>query len=112
MTFNLKEKCETSKKKEFYYGAKINKSIKDAYLGICFLEANEKKRKIGPGKGHEEILYVNNGKIKLIMNGTEILMNEGDAYHIPDGEKIIVDNLTGNRCYLMIAGGHIKHHSH
>ena len=45
MALNLKEKCYESKKKEFFYGAKINKDIKDVYLGLGYLEPGESGRK-------------------------------------------------------------------
>ena len=109
---NLKEKCLDSKNKEFFYGAKINKAIQDVYLGLCFLEPGESKRKVGPGKGHEEILFLTEGKIQVSINDTDITLNEGEVYFISDGSKAILKNLTERRCYFIIAGGHTKRHAH
>ncbi|MBD3197700.1 MAG: hypothetical protein GF317_21790 [Candidatus Lokiarchaeota archaeon] len=109
---NIKEKCDNSKKKEFYYGAKINKKIKDAYLGMGYLEPNENNRKIGPGRRHEEILFILNGKLKLRGKSEEIILNEGDVYFLSDGNKIKLENLSESRSYFIIAGGHTKHHKH
>ena len=109
---NLKEKCLASNKKEFFYGAKINKAIQDVYLGLCFLEPGEAKRKVGPGKGHEEILFLTEGQIQVSINDTEIILNEGEVYFIPDGSKALLKNLTNERCQFIIAGGHTKRHSH
>ena len=112
MVFNLKEKCERSKKGEFFYGAKINHDIKDVYLGLCFLEPGELGRKAGPGKGHEELLYLLDGQIELSTGADESILNAGEIYFIPDGSRVRLRNLTDTRCYFIIAGGHTKHHSH
>ena len=112
MVLNLKEKCDSSKKIEFFYGAKLNKNIKDVYLGLCFLNPKESKRKVGPGKGHEEILLLTEGKLKISVQDEDIIINEGEVYFIPDGLKVLIENLTEKKCYFIIAGGHTKHHSH
>lgn len=112
MTFNLKEKCETSKEREFFYGAKINKNIKDAYMGVCFLNPRESDRKAGPGRGHEELLYVMNGKIEINIKGQDLILNEGEIYHLSDGLKVKLKNLTDQKVNYMISGGHTKHHKH
>lgn len=112
MIFNLKEKCHESSKKEFFYGAKINREIKDVYLGLCFLEPEELNRKVGPGKGHEELLYLMSGQIQVNTKDKEITLNEGEVFFIPDGLKVFLKNLTDERSYFIIAGGHTKHHKH
>lgn len=112
MSFNLKKKCDEASNKEFFYGAKVNHDIKDAYLGLCFLDPNESDRKAGPGKGHEEILYLMEGQIEIDLNAEITILNSGEVYFIPDGHKVTLKNLTANRVYFVIAGGHTKVHSH
>jgi ethanolamine utilization protein EutQ (cupin superfamily) len=112
LKFNLKDRCIDCGKKEFYYGAKLNKDIKDVYLGMGFLESSEKNRKIGPGRRHEEILLLLNGEISVISKKEEITLKEGDVYFMPDGQKIRLNNLTDQKCYFVVAGGHTKHHRH
>lgn len=112
LKFNLKDNCINCGKKEFYYGAKLNKNIKDVYLGMGFLEPNEANRKVGPGRKHEEILLLINGKIQVVSKDEEIILNEGELYFMPDGQKIRLHNLTNEKCYFVIAGGHTKHHKH
>lgn len=112
MSFKLLEKCLDSKKAEFYYGAKINKQIKDVYLGIGFLEPKEENRKIGPGRGHEEILYLQAGKIEVIIENNPLILNEGELLYIPDKSKVILKNLAENKSQFIIAGGHVKQHKH
>ena len=112
MTFNLKEKCQEAKEKEFYYGAKLNKEIIDVYLGQGYLEPNETGRKIGPGRHHEEILYIMNGQVKVNLKEEEHILSAGELIFIPDNLKIILSNLSNERSYFMIAGGHTKLHRH
>jgi len=112
MSFKLKEQCDNSRKKEFFYGKMQNRNVKDVYLGLCYLEPGESGRKAGPGKGHEEILYLLSDQIKIESKEKEILLNEGEAYFIPEGSFISLKNLTEKRIYFIIAGGHPKPHKH
>ncbi|MFX1237154.1 MAG: hypothetical protein ACFFAS_06445 [Promethearchaeota archaeon] len=112
MNFNIKEKCDSSGKKEFFYGAKINKKIQDVFLGLCYLEPKEENRKVGPGKGHEELLYLINGKIKIKSKKTNNDLSEGEVFFIPNGQNVLITNLIDKRSYFVIAGGHTKYHSH
>ena len=112
MKFNLDENVEKAKEKEFYYGAKINKEIVDVYLGKGYIEPNE-TRKLGPGRGHEEILYILNGTVKVnIKDLDEVMLNEGELIHIPNKSKAIVSNLSDKKVFYIIAGGHTKLHRH
>jgi len=112
MAFNLKEKCDESKNKEVWYGAKVNKEIKDVYLGLGYLEPGESGRKGGPSRGHEEIFYTLDGKIELIMKKKKTILKKGELLFIPNGNKIRINNLSERRVYFIIAGGHTKHHKH
>ena len=112
MSFNLREKCHDSRKGEFFYGARINKKIKDVYLGLCFLEPGESNRKSGPGKGHEELMYLTNGQIQIEIKDRQITLNEGEVYYISNGLKVKLKNLSDERVYFVIAGGHTKFHEH
>jgi uncharacterized cupin superfamily protein len=112
MTFNLKEKCDTSRDKEFWYGAKTNKNIKDVYLGLGYLEPGESGRKGGPPRGHEEIIYSLDGKIEIKLKEEITILNEGELLFLPDGNKIHLKNLSENRAYFVVAGGHPKPHKH
>jgi ethanolamine utilization protein EutQ (cupin superfamily) len=112
MVINLKQKCDEAKNCEFYYGAKLNKDIKDVYLGMGYLEPDSKERKIGPPRHHEEILYCTNGRIEINRKGEQTILNEGEVYFMPNGKKIKVRNITDKRAYYIIAGGHTKPHSH
>lgn len=112
MNFNLKEKCESTSAQEFFYGAMVNHDIQDVYLGLCYLEPNESDRKTGPGKGHEEIFYLLEGEIEIILHDEKTVLKAGEVFHIPEGHKVKLTNLTSNRVYIVVAGGHPKQHSH
>lgn len=110
--FNLKKKCNEAPEKEFFYGALTNHAIKDAYLGLCYLDPEEQNRIIGPPKGHEEILLVLEGKIEIKVKDEVIIIDEGEVFYLPDGQKAQVKNLTAQRLYFVIAGGHPQEASH
>ncbi|MHA1270569.1 MAG: hypothetical protein ACTSPY_12325 [Candidatus Helarchaeota archaeon] len=111
MIFKLKEKCLETSNKEFFYGNIINKEIKDVYLGLGYLD-NGEHRSFSPGKGHEEIIYLLNGQMKIIMKETEYILNEGEAIYIPESIEITISNLVENRIFFVIAGGHTEKHAH
>ena len=112
MIINLKNECEKASIKEYFYGAKINKAIKDVYLGLGYLEPNEKNRKEGPSKGHEELLFILDGQIKMKFKDKEVILNEGEIIHLPEKTNVKLENLTDKKIFFIIAGGHIKKHSH
>ncbi|MFX1275649.1 MAG: hypothetical protein ACFFBP_07920 [Promethearchaeota archaeon] len=101
-----------SKKLEVYYGAKINKQIKDVYLGMGFLEPKEEKKKVGPGRGHEEILFLQEGRIEVELENEKFILNEGELFFIPDKSKALLNNLSEKRSQFLVAGGHTKFHEH
>jgi quercetin dioxygenase-like cupin family protein len=54
-----------------------------------------------------------NGKVELIQKKKDkIELAEGEAYHIPNGKKFRLNNLTDEKVYFVIAGGHCKQHHH
>ena len=112
MIINLHEKCLESKCREFFYGAKINKDIKDVYLGLGYLEPGESGRKQGPGRGHEELLYAVDGQLEVMIKKEIFTLNEGEVYFIPDGSKVKLRNIVDKREHFMIAGGHTTPHRH
>ena len=110
MIVNLIEGCLNSRKKEFYYGALMNKDIKDVYLGYGLLDPNE-KREYGPGDHHEEIIMPLNGEIILHLADVKIL-KKGDAFFLKEGLKLKIENKTQEQVFFVIAGGHPVPHHH
>ncbi|TFF87160.1 MAG: hypothetical protein EU549_05270 [Promethearchaeota archaeon] len=111
LIFKLKDKCLKSPKKEFFYGNIANKDIKNVYLGVGYLDEDE-SRWFSPGKGHEEILYLLEGKMEIEYQDKKEQLNEGEAFHASGKEKINIRNLTNERIFFVIAGGHTEIHAH
>jgi len=111
MKVNLIDECNKADNKEFYYGAMLNKNIKDVYMGYGLLEPKEIK-KVGPPKGHEEIIMLLNGEMMISLPEEDVLMKKGDAVHIPEGNLVQIENLTDEKIGFMVAGGHPVPHSH
>lgn len=112
MIIDILEKCHAASEKEFFYGALLNKNIQDTYLGVGFLEPGEKEKKTGPGKGHEEIIYIINGEIDITGLEQNVSLKKGEAFFLADGTSAKLSNKTDERCYYVIAGGHTLQHSH
>ena len=112
MVFNLKEKVDSSKDKEFWYGAMVNHNIVDVYMGLGYLEPGEEGRKGGPPRGHEEIIYSLDGQIEINTKDSSTILNEGDLLFLPDATKIKLKNLSEKKVQFIVAGGHTKHHKH
>ena len=108
---NLIKKCKNSTNKEFYYGALLNREIKDVYLGYGYLDPF-KSRVFGPGEGHEEIIMVLNGELNMKYPKNEIILKKGDAYFLKEGLKITIENSTDEQVFYVIAGGHPTPHMH
>ncbi|MHA1253706.1 MAG: cupin domain-containing protein [Candidatus Helarchaeota archaeon] len=109
MIFKLKEKCLESSKKEFFYGNIVNKDIVDVYLGLGYLDAGE-TRAFCPGKGHEEIIYLMNGQIEIVIEGQEFKFKEGEAVHLSGTTEIKMINNSDDRIFFITAGGHTEPH--
>ncbi|MHA1265510.1 MAG: hypothetical protein ACTSRS_09770 [Candidatus Helarchaeota archaeon] len=86
--------------------------IQDVYLALCYLEAAEEDRIIGPPAGHEEILFLLEGKLRVTLKDKIFEMNKGEVCHLSDGQKATLKNLTAKKIYFIIAGGHTIKHSH
>lgn len=109
--FNLKEKLSEIKSGEFIIGSELTNSHA-CYMIYGVLAPKEKGRVIKPGKGHEEIVLILKGKIK-ITGIWEGILTEGEAFHIVEEESIFIENLSDTESVYIIAGGHSEQgHSH
>ncbi|MCO6450373.1 MAG: cupin domain-containing protein [Caldilineales bacterium] len=76
------------------------------YMIYGRLAARETGRRLRPGKGREEILFVVNGQVRLEVTGYEELMCEaGTAISLPEGSDCWLSNTTGREVQYVIAGG-------
>lgn len=95
--------------------------VKDTGTHACYmiygtLEAGEYDRLINPGKGHEEILMVTGGELKLSGPGlapvTELTLPEGSALHLEGDRECYLRNDTDSGAAYVCAGGHTPGGSH
>lgn len=76
------------------------------YLIYGKLAPNEAGRRLRPGQGREEILYVINGRVRMETSGlSEEVVDEGSAVPLPEGSDCWVSNMTTATVQYIIAGG-------
>lgn len=87
------------------------------YMVYGTMKPGEEGRLIKPGHGHEELMMVMSGELKLSGPGIapvrEIVLSEGSAFHIAGDSECHVRNDTPNQAVYVCAGGHTpggKHH--
>ena len=81
------------------------------YLIYGVLKAGEKGRELKPGHGHEEIVLVLAGELKIAgqYNGT---LKQGQAIHLKGEESCLVENTAPAEAVYVISGGHSGHEHH
>lgn len=76
------------------------------YLVYGKLAPNEAGRRLRPGQGREEILFVINGRVRMETSGMgEEVVDEGNAVPLPEGSDYWVSNVTASTVQYVIAGG-------
>ncbi len=96
---------------EFIIGFELTGSHA-CYMIYGVMKAKEKQRLIKPGRGHEEIVLILKGKVK-VTGDWEGILNEGEAFHIVEEESCYFENIADAETVYIIAGGHSeKGHSH
>jgi len=78
------------------------------YLIYGVLAPGETGRRLRPGRGREEILFLINGKARIEQSGrnsAEIVFEGGSAIPLPEGSDYWLSNLTSRRVEYVIAGG-------
>ncbi len=108
---NVKEHLGKLLTGEFIIGAELTNSHA-CYMIYGVLKPEEKERLIKPGKGHEEIVLILKGKVK-VTGIWEGILTEGEAFHIAGEESLFFENLSNSETIYLIAGGHSEQgHSH
>ncbi len=75
------------------------------YLIYGILSPKESRRLIKPGKGHEEILLIIKGSVKVTGAHTGFL-KAGEAFHIIGDEECFLENTEDCETVYIISGGH------
>jgi len=108
---NVRKSIEELKSEEFVIGSELTGSHA-CYMIYGVLRYKEKDRLIKPGKGHEEIVFILKGSVKVTGEYNGILY-EGDAFHIVEEESCLLENISDSEVIYIIAGGHTeKGHKH
>lgn len=106
--FELKNKALHSENGESF---RILVASHACYMIYGILKPKEKGRLVNPGVGHEEIVLVVTGNLKVTgyYSGS---VEEGSAFHIKDEQKCFLENLGEIEAVYIIAGGHSEggHH--
>ncbi len=81
------------------------------YLIYGVLKPGETDREFRPGRGHEEMVLVISGQLRLRGHETGTL-EQGKAIHLRDEERCLADNPGAVPAVYVIAGGHSgsEHH--
>jgi len=79
------------------------------YMIYGVLKSEDKPRLIKPGKGHEEIILILRGRVKI----NDKILETGDSFHIVGEESCFIENISESEVIYIISGGHSeKEHLH
>lgn len=108
--FNLVEKTLNLENKEYVLGFQDTGSHA-CYMIYGILSPGEGGRLIKPGLGHEEIVFIACGEVKITGHFSAIV-KEGQAFHIVGDSECFLENITDREVIYIIAGGHSEgaHH--
>ncbi len=108
--FDIKNKLKSLASGEFIIGNELTNSHA-CYMIYGVIQKGEKNRLIKPGKGHEEIVLILKGEVKVTGNWEGIL-SEGDSFHIIEEEFLYFENQSNSEAIYVIAGGHSQKDHH
>lgn len=98
---NTKNHIQNLKTDEYILGADLTGSHA-CYMIYGVIKPQDAPRLIKPGKGHEEIVLIIKGKAKV----NEIILQEGESFHIVEDEYCFLENISDTELIYIIAGGH------
>ncbi|GAQ94101.1 hypothetical protein TAGGR_1273 [Thermodesulfovibrio aggregans] len=106
----IKDKLTNLQTGELIIGSELTGSHA-CYMIYGVLNPGEKNWLIKPGRGHEEIVLIIKGRIK-VTGVWEGELTEGDAFHIEGEESLYFENLSDTDAIYVIAGGHSEQGHH
>ena len=96
--------------------------LKDLHTHACYLiygvlNPGDEPRKLCPGGGHEEIVMVISGSIKVTGPDGDQTLQTGQAFHMVGDETWMAVTAGSTEARYAVAGGHTpgsehSHHSH
>jgi uncharacterized cupin superfamily protein len=108
--YKLPDLSETNNGKEYCLGCE-DLNTHAVYIVYGRLSPNESKRELTPLKEHEAILYLIKGEIRVTSEGTDFTISSGEAFHINEGECVILENLSDIESVYLMAGGNARYQS-
>lgn len=108
--FDTKREIEEIASGEFIIGSELTGSHA-CYMIYGVMTPLEKDRLIKPGKGHEEIVLILKGKVK-VSGIWEGVLSEGDSFQIEGDEVLYFENIVNSEVIYVIAGGHSEEGHH
>ncbi len=102
--FNVKAMAEDADG-EYVLGLK-DLETHAVYLIYGYLHPGESGRKLFPGKGHEEVLCVVQGKVVVDVSGETISLKAGEAIHLKEDDEFYLKNPGTETAYYVLSGGH------
>ncbi len=109
--YKLPELTDASPTNEYCLGLK-DLNTHSVYLLHGRLRPGETGRKISPGRGHEEILFVVKGSITVRSDKYTFPVSAGEAFHAKGEETFFLDNPGNSEAVYIAAGGHSSNSRH
>lgn len=78
------------------------------YMIYGFLEPGDKDRKLLPGKGHEEILFITKGKVLVRTPDKTFELREGQAVHLKEDDEWYLENTGIERAIMSCQEGTLQ----
>ncbi|MBI1912560.1 MAG: hypothetical protein HYS21_11240 [Deltaproteobacteria bacterium] len=105
--YKLPQLAEMSPEGSFFLGPEELHSGA-VYLLYGRLRPKESSKKFTPREGHEEIVCVIKGNLKIKCGKSSFSVGTGEAFHCKEAQTFLVDNLDDEEAIFIAAGGPSK----
>lgn len=102
--YKLPQLAEMSPEGSFFLGPEEIHSGA-VYLLYGRLRPKESSKKFTPREGHEEIVCVIKGNLKIKCGKSSFSVGTGEAFHCKEAQTLLVDNLDDEEAIFIAAGG-------
>ncbi len=102
--YKLPDLSQTNNGKEYCLGCE-DLDTHAVYIVYGRLSPREANREAAPLKGHEAILYLIKGEISITREDKSFTISSGEAFHIKEGESVMLENLSDKESVYLMAGG-------
>jgi redox-sensitive bicupin YhaK (pirin superfamily) len=105
--YKLPALSETNNSKEYCLGCD-DLDTNAVYVVYGRLSREETERAVAPLKGHEAILYLVKGEISVSSASGVFSITCGEAFHLKEGESVILENRSDKESIYTLSGGNAK----